>query len=462
MDESLSRILVVDDEKMIRWGLRTALEQSGYQVEEAETAAAAIEAVNRETPDVVLLDYKLPDRTGLEVLRAIKPIAPSLPVVMITAHASVDGAVEAMKVGAYDYFGKPFEIEEVLLTVGRALEAGRLRRQVAYQHEEELREFRLHGMVAESAAMQEVSRMVRRVARSGATTILLLGESGVGKGMVARALHAEGPTSSEPFLHITCTALPETLLESELFGHEKGAFTDARIQKRGLFELANGGTVFLDEIGDLSPVIQGKLLRFLEDKVFRRVGGSRDIQVDVRIIAASNKDLAKESQAGRFRTDLYYRLQVIPIEIPPLRERRGDIEPLLRLFIRQFNADFQKTVDSITEEAMARLLAHPWPGNVRELRNAIERAVLLTDGNELDASHLPGEIGAGAGAAPADAVTVVPGKFVLPPEGLNLDELERDMLRQALERADGNRSQAARLLGMKRDQIRYRIQKFGL
>jgi len=458
MEIKVSRILVVDDEKMVRWGLRRALEESGYQVDEAATAAEALESISGETPDMVLLDFKLPDRSGIEVLREMKKVAPRVPAVMITAHASIDGAVEAMKEGAYDYISKPFEVEDVTQTVGRALEAGRLREEVARQREERLKEYRVHGMVAKSPGMHEVARMVQRVARSEATTILLLGESGVGKGMVARALHTEGAACDRPFMHITCTALPETLLESELFGHEKGAFTDARTQKRGLFELADGGTVFLDEIGDLSPSLQGKLLRFLEDKVFRRVGGSRDIQVGVRIIAATNKDLAKEAEEGRFRNDLYYRLRVIPIEIPPLRERPEDIEPLLMWFVRHFNTEFHKSVEGIEPAALERMVAYAWPGNVRELRNAVERAVLLVEGDRLTLSDLPAEIlgpPERSGAAGA-------GEYRLPAAGIVLEQLEREIVQQALDRCGGNRTRAARLLGMNRDQIRYRIQKFGL
>ncbi|HKB15867.1 MAG TPA: sigma-54 dependent transcriptional regulator, partial [Planctomycetota bacterium] len=270
-----TRILVVDDEKMIRWSLRTRLEQAGYSVEEAESGEAALAAAGRETPDLVLLDIRLPDVSGEEVLKSLRGATPDLPVVMMTAHASVEGAVAAIKQGAYDYLVKPFEVSDLLLTVGRALDASTLRREVSRQREQDRREFGVGNLVAESPAMKEVARMIRRVAQSEATTILLLGESGVGKGLVARALHCEGRSADRPFLNVTCTAIPETLLESELFGHERGAFTDARAQKKGLFELADGGTVFLDEIGDLSANLQAKLLRILEEKSFRRVGGTR-------------------------------------------------------------------------------------------------------------------------------------------------------------------------------------------
>jgi len=303
-------------------------------------------------------------------------------------------------------------------------------------------------------------RLLERVAPSEATTILLLGESGVGKGVIARALHDSSRRAARSFLTITCTALPETLLESELFGHERGAFTDARQQKRGLVELAQGGTLFLDEIGDLSPGLQGKLLRFLEAKQFRRVGGTRDITVSVRVVAATNRDLAREVAEGRFRQDLYYRLNVIPIAIPPLRERREDVPPLVERFIAHFNREFRKQVVGFEPRALEAMSAYSWPGNVRELRNAIERAVLLSDGDLLRASDLPPEIrqprATAMGMRVADR-----GAYYLPEEGVIYDDLERELVRQALQRTRGNRSRAARLLGMNRDQIRYRIEKFG-
>jgi len=453
-----ARILVVDDERLIRRGLSQALKDLGYATDEAGTAGEAVAALGRDMPDLVLLDYKLPDRSGIEVLREVQRTSPRTPVVMITAHASVGGAVEAMKHGAYDYVGKPFELDELMQTVARALEAGHLREEVARQREDARRDGTLESLVARSAGMAEVVRLIHRVAPSEASTILLLGESGVGKGLVARALHFAGAANDKPFMNITCTALPEALLESELFGHERGAFTDARAQKKGLFELADGGTVFLDEIGDLSPGLQGKLLRVLEDKAFRRVGGTRDIRVSVRIVAATNKDLAREVDEGRFRSDLYFRLRVIPIEIPPLRERREDILPLAESFVRHFEREFHKLVLGIEPAAAELLEGYGWPGNVRELRNAIERAVLLMEGQRVGVCDLPSEI---RRPRPAEGAACA-GAFRLPPRGLVLEELERDLVAQALERSRGNRTRAAALLGMNRDQIRYRIEKFHL
>jgi DNA-binding NtrC family response regulator len=454
------RILVVDDEKMIRWTLSRSLGEAGFTTEDASTAAEALAAVEREVPDLVLLDFKLPDKTGVEVLREIRRIAPEVPVILITAFGTVDGAVAAMREGAYDYRSKPFEIDDLMLAVRRALEASGLRDEVRALREDSRRAAAMPELVAVSGASKEVVRLVERVAQSEASTILLLGESGVGKGVVARALHDASRRASRPFLNITCTALPETLLESELFGHERGAFTDARQQKRGLVELAQGGSLFLDEIGDLSAALQGKLLRFLEAKQFRRVGGTRDITVSVRVIAATNRDLAKEVAENRFRQDLYYRLNVIPLRIPPLRERIEDLNPLVEKFIAHFNREFRKHVKGFTPEAVEVMERYHWPGNVRQLRNAIERAVLLSDREWLSADDLPFEVREPKGAAPRAPGTAFD-VYQLPGDGVGFDKLEREYVRQALERTRGNRSRAARLLGMNRDQIRYRIEKFG-
>ncbi|MBI3819551.1 MAG: sigma-54-dependent Fis family transcriptional regulator [Planctomycetes bacterium] len=455
------RILVVDDEKLIRWTIAKSFGEAGYAIEEASTGAEALAAVERELPDLVLLDFKLPDRTGVEILREIRRASPEVPVILITAFGTLEGAVAAMREGAYDYRSKPFEIDDLLLTVRRALEASGLRDEVRALREETRRATAGAGpeLVAESAPMKEVVRLIDRVAQSEASTILLLGESGVGKGVVARVLHDASRRSSRSFLNITCTALPENLLESELFGHERGAFTDARQQKRGLVELAQGGSLFLDEIGDLSPALQGKILRFLEAKQFRRVGGTRDITVSVRIIAATNRDLSKEVNEGRFREDLFYRLNVIPIKIPPLRERREDLRPLVERFITHFGREFKKHVRGFDPEALDVMESYHWPGNVRQLRNAIERSVLLADHDTLSVEDLPVEVRTPPpGGAVRGAARNI---YELPAEGAEFDLLEREYVRQALERTKGNRSRAARLLGMNRDQIRYRLEKFG-
>ena len=343
-----ARVLVVDDEKLIRWSMTQALEGAGYVVEQAETAAQALAAVEREAPDLVLLDFKLPDRSGTEIMPDLLRLSPSLPVIMITAHASIPGAVQALKEGVLDYIGKPFEINELLQIVSRVLEANRLREVVAWHGGQALKGAGGGHIVAKSPAMREVMRIVQRVAEQGALTVLLLGESGVGKGIIARALHYASSAGSEPFMNISCTSLPDQLLESELFGHEKGAFTDAKARKKGLVELADQGTVFLDEIGDLNTGLQAKLLGFLEDRVFRRVGGVRDIHVSVRVLAATNKDLEQEVAEKRFRRDLFYRLKVIPIRIPPLRERQEDLPDLVSMFVQHFNEEFGKAVQAKT------------------------------------------------------------------------------------------------------------------
>ena len=459
------KILIVDDEPQIRLFLAGGLKELGYTIDEAGTRKEATASLDRDLPDLVLLDFKLPDGTGLDVLRHLRTLDRNLPVIMLTAFASVQGAVEAMQVGAYDYIGKPFEFDEVVQSIERALEANQLRAEVGHCRERNIRQAGQGNMIAASPPMKEVLRLIGRVATSEASTILLTGESGVGKGVIARLLHYESLAWDKAFMNITCTALPEALLESELFGHEKGAFTDAKTQKKGLFELANGGTIFLDEIGDLSMPMQGKLLRFLEEKSFRRVGGVRDLTVSVRIIAATNKDLALEVAEKRFRNDLYFRLRVIPITIPPLRERQEDITPLVEAFVTDFNREFRKSVTGFDAAALERMHRHPWPGNVRELRNAVERAVLLAHGTQLGVADLPPDIGGNVGLLdelPSVQQPATASDFGLPETGLVFDELERDLVAQALARSDGNRTQAARLLGMNRDQIRYRIEKFRL
>ena len=446
---SAPSILIVDDEALLRWSLRERLAQEGYTILEAATASDAMTQAATGV-DLILLDFKLPDGDGLTILKQVKEQTPDTLVILMTAFSTVENAVEAMKLGAYHYVNKPFNIEEVVLLVEKALETSRLRREVRALRSTQGRDYSVDAIIGASPAMTAIKRLIARVASSPASTVLLTGETGTGKDLAAKAIHYNSDRASRSFVNITCSALPEQLLESELFGHERGAFTDARQQKRGLFETADGGTVFLDEIGEMTPGLQAKLLRFLEEKTFKRVGGLADVRVDVRVVAATNRDLEKEVKAGKFREDLFYRLQVMPITLPPLRERKGDVVLLANFYIDQFNREFRKKIRGLSPQAVSLLEQYQWPGNVRELRNAIERAMLLVDRNTLE---------------PEDFTltrTVSPVEFVLPPEGVNLEEVERQLLVQALERSGGNQTHAAQLLGINRDQVRYRIEKFGL
>ena len=448
---SNATILVVDDEDLIRWSLREGLKREGYDILEAGTGREALEQF-KQRPDLVLLDYRLPDTDGLSVLRELKKIDPDVLVILLTSLVSVETAVEAMKLGAYHFANKPFNVDEVGATIARALETTRLRREVKQLRENEARPYTLRAIVGESETMESLRQMVAKVAASPASTVLLTGESGTGKDLVAKTIHYSSGRASRPFMNITCSALPEQLLESELFGHERGAFTDARLQKRGLLESAEGGTVFLDEIGEMVPALQAKLLRFLEEKSFKRVGGAADIHVDVRVVAATNRNLEEQVAKGGFRSDLYYRLNVLPLRLPALREHAEDVPALVAFFIDTFNREFKKRISGVSPQAAALLKSYGWPGNVRELRNVVERAMLLAEGDRLEVQDF-GVLKTGLGTGDP---------FELPANGVDLEELERSLVVQALRRAGGNQTKAATMLGLNRDQIRYRIEKFGL
>jgi two-component system response regulator AtoC len=444
-------VLVVDDEALIRWSLTERLKAEGYEVLEADTGHAAMEKLP-EGVDLVLLDYRLPDTDGVTILRQIKEFDQDILVILLTAYATIETAVEAMKLGAYHFANKPFNLDDVAALVERALETTRLRREVRQYRANAARPYSLQRIVGASSAMTSLRHLVARVAVSPSSTVLLTGESGTGKDLVAKVIHYSSDRAARPFMNITCSAVPEHLLESELFGHERGAFTDARLQKKGLLETADGGTVFLDEIGEMTPALQAKLLRFLEDKAFKRVGGSSDIRVDVRVIAATNRNLEAEVKQSRFRSDLFYRLNVLPIAVPPLRTHAEDVPLLVEYFIDGFNSEFRKRVLGATPAAYAGLQQYGWPGNVRELRNVIERAMLLSDGDRLEARDFPA-LSAAVGTG---------NEFELPAHGVDLEKLERSLVIQALRRSGGNQTRAGALLGLNRDQIRYRIEKFDL
>ena len=445
-------VLVVDDEPLIRWSLVNRLKEEGYRAVEAGTASDAV-AQQREGVDLILLDYALPDANGLEVLKQVKQNDPDILVIMLTANTEVGTAVSAMKQGAFHYANKPFDLDEIMLLVEKALETTQLRREVRTLRARQAQPFGLASIVGESEPIKNVREMLHKIGVSPASTVLLTGESGTGKDLAAKVIHYSSGRAARPFMNITCSALPETLLESELFGHERGAFTGADRQKRGLLESADGGTVFLDEIGEMVPLLQAKLLRFLEEKTFKRVGGSTDIRVDVRVVAATNRSLEEEVKKGHFREDLYYRLNVMAVPLPPVRDRKSDVPLLIRHYIDIFNAEFRKKIRGVSPTTLTALTAYHWPGNVRELRNAVERAMLLAESLELTEAHFP---------VLASAPGELSSGISLPASGINLEGLERSLVVQALERSGWNQTKAAGLLGLNRDQIRYRIEKFEL
>lgn len=452
----LGTILVVDDEELIRWSLGEALRGAGYHSVEAGSlreARTRLEALN---PDLVILDIRIPDGSGLDYLRELRLHDADLPVVMITGHGNVQTAVQATQAGATAYLPKPFDVQEMLLVVGRALADAGQRRELRILRERSSTQG-YESIVGQSAAMADLIALLRRLEDADAQTVLLLGESGTGKDLVARAIHQRSRRSTEPFLEIDCAGLSDQLIQSELFGHERGAFTDAKERKAGLFEVAGRGSLFLDEIGEMSMNTQSKLLRALENRRFKRVGGTTDISLRARVIAATNRDLAAEVEAGNFRRDLYYRLSVIPIVVPRLVDRRGDVPLLVEHFVRKCAREMGRPAPSVEPAAVALLDSYAWPGNVRELRNVIERAVVLCRGGAILAADLPVEI-ARAGGVRAGHGSI----FTLPEEGIDLAALEDDLVRQAMERAAGNQSQAARLLGLGRFALRYRLEKLGL
>jgi DNA-binding NtrC family response regulator len=427
-------------------------------VEEAENGKKGLKLFKADPADLVILDLKLPDTDGLAVLKQLKSIDSEIPVVMMTAYGEVETAVEAVRGGAYDFLQKPFQLEKMKVAIKNALEQKMLRAELDGIRRKEQANYNIKNFLGKSKVMQDVFKTVKKIGESRASTILIQGESGTGKELVARAIHGSGNGGHRPFLEINCAALPENLLESELFGHEKGAFTDAKFRKKGLFELAEGGTIFLDEIGEMGITLQSRLLRVIENKTFRRVGGVKDLRVNTRIISATNRDLKQAIKDNSFRADLYYRLQVIPIILPPLRERKEDIPLLANHFISLFNNEFKKNIKKISPAVTKLLQAYSWPGNVRELKNVIERAILLEAEDELLQEHLPSEIA--HGEEPADLLQDTEAfKDVYP---MSIKDMEKVLIDRTLRETDGNKSKAARILGISRQTLREKTKQYSI
>jgi len=449
----VNKILIIDDEEHLCWALEKGLRQEGYQVLTATRGKEGLELIQNETPSLVILDLKMPEMDGLEVLVKAKDLIPKLPIIMITAHGSIDTAIEAMKLGAIDYITKPFDLDELKIIVKQALMVSHLREEVVFLRSELNKK---HGRIlGNSPAIQEVNTLIERVADSNAT-VLITGESGTGKEVTALSIHNLSYRRDRPYVPINCAALPESLLESELFGHEKGSFTGAVVRKIGRFELADKGTIFLDEVTEMPLSMQVKLLRVLQERQFERVGGTDCIKIDVRIIAATNRDPMDCIKNGTFREDLYYRLNVLPIHIPPLRQRIEDIPLLVMHFLQKFNPAQEQM---ISPEAIGLLMDYEWPGNIRELQNVIERSVILSRGNDIKISHLPKEI-----QKLDNPKNVVDQGLILnfPDKGISFDEVERELIIKSLEKSRGNQTKAAHLLGLTRSALLYRAQKYQL
>jgi two-component system response regulator AtoC len=449
-----TKVLIIDDEKLVRWSLQQKLSQEGYEVESAPTGEEGLNLIREDGYDLVLLDLRLPGMDGVQILQEIKKLEKEIAVVMLTADTGIARAVECVRLGAHNYLCKPFDFEEVRVALARAREDLKLRREVTRIRRQQRRKFGLENLVGQSPLMRGVREMIARIGESDTTTVLIEGENGTGKELAARAIHLGSARANQPFMAINCSAIPENLIESELFGHERGAFTDAKATKKGLFELADGGTVLLDEIGDMKPALQAKMLRILESREFSRVGGTQTISVDVRLIAATNKDLEVAVAHGEFRQDLYYRLKVISLRMPALREQPGDTPLLAEHYLAQFAEEFSKPLKKLSAEAAKTLQQYLWPGNVRELRNVIERLVILEPAEVVLPEHLPAEIRLGTRPNSRSIVQ-------LPADGVALADVERELVRQAMERAAGNQSQAADLLGIERDALRRRLIKYG-
>jgi len=444
------KILVVDDEASHRTMLKAVLGSEGYQIFEADDGKTAIEAVDREFYDLILMDVRMTELDGIEAMQEIKTISPAIPIVIMTAYASVKTAVDALKSGAYDYLTKPLDIEELKILIHKALDHHRLREENIVLRERLADRFDFSRIIGKSKPMKDLFETLAMIAPSDAT-VLLYGESGTGKEIVANALHQNSPRVKKPFIKVSCAALPETLLESELFGHERGAFTGAIGRKEGRFQLANGGTIFLDEVSEMSPTTQVKLLRVLQEREFEPLGSTRTIRVDIRIIAATNKNLEEEVKKGNFREDLFYRLNVVPIEVPPLRRRKEDIPLLAKHFLNVYREKSQASIKGFLPKAMDLMMRYDWPGNIRELENAVERAILLCRGEYISPEDLPHPVKSTEGEGQ-------PRVFI--PSGMTLREVEREVILQALDETEGNRTQTARILGISRKTLQNKLKEY--
>ncbi len=462
------KILVIDDEELIRSSIKQHLDKEGYEVWTAGTGEEGLKIQKAELPDIMLLDLHMPGISGMETLEAVKKFNKDTVVVIITAHGDIETAVSAIKLGAYDFVEKPFDLNRVSLIIKKALETVDLKKEVNFLRGVQSEKYTFDTIICESEVMSNMVNLAKKISESDANTVLIQGESGTGKTLISRIIHYHSARASKPFVEVTCTALPETLVESELFGYEKGAFTDAKSSKKGLFELADGGTIYLDEIGDMKPSTQSKFLKVIEEKIFKRIGGLKDTTVDVRVIATTNKNLKEEVQNGNFREDLYYRLNVIPMEFPALRDRKDDIIPTAMFFLNTMRKECRRNITGISEEAQRLMLNYNWPGNIRELKNVIERVFILESGGIIRSEHLTLEI-LNAGKEPdTPDLEDIPSdesgefRFDLSGNGISIEEVEREFIIQALRSTRDNQTKAAKMLGLSRDALRYRMQKFKL
>lgn len=447
-----AKILIIEDNEDMIFSLSKVLKKEGYLIFKATTGEEGIKILKKELIDLVLLDIKLPKMGGIEVLTKIKDIDPDIVVLMMTALTDAKPAIEAMKKGAYDYLMKPFELEELKLVVKKALETHQLKREVVRLKYEHTTEKHYNAIYGESRATKDVIDLIKIIAETPKTSVLIEGESGTGKELVANAIHYSGNRANKPFVKINCSAIPDNLLESELFGYEKGAFTDAKTMKKGLFELADGGTIFLDEISSMKLSLQPKILRVIESQTFRRIGGTTDIKIDIRVIAATNTDLSELVKKKEFRDDLYYRLKVMEIVLPPLRERGKDILILSKIFLEEYNREFNRSIKGFIKETEQLLVAYPWPGNIRELKNIIERGVILCKEDSLSPSHLPVEVHKGEESTLSSQKTFL-GK-------VSLQEMEKHHILEVLQSVNGNKSQAAKILNISRSTLREKLKSY--